>query len=192
MKLKLLKKKKWFWKGIWKLKTPGKIKHFLWKSYTNSVPTRENLLKRTILHDPPCHLCAMEPENVLHALNSKVSRDRSTVKKKWSPPVLDSFKTNFDRAMFNESDDVGIGVVILNSAGKVMAALSEKTQEPPSVMWCELLAARRAVQFTIEMGSPQVGHVIKDTVSLATFLQNFSISRLVWQGNAIAHVYPRK
>ena len=76
----------------------------------------------------------MEPENVLHALNSKVSRDRSTVKKKWGPPVRDSFKTNFDRAMFNESDDVGIGVVILNSAGKVMAALSEKTQEPPSVM----------------------------------------------------------
>ena len=35
---------------------------------------------------------------------------------------------------YDESDDVGIGVVILNSAGKVMAALSEKTQEPPSVM----------------------------------------------------------
>ena len=135
MKLKLLKQeKKKFWKGIWKLKTTAKIKHFLWKSYTNSLSTRENLLKRTILHDPLCHLCATEPENVLHALNSKVSRDRSTVKKKWSPPVLDSFKTNFDRAMFNESDDVGIGVVILNSAGKVMAALSEKTQEPPSVM----------------------------------------------------------
>ena len=135
MKLKLLKQeKKKFWKGIWKLKTTAKIKHFLWKSYTNSLSTRENLLKRTILHDPLCHLCATEPENVLHALNSKVSRDRSTVKKKWSPPVRDSFKTNFDRAMFNESDDVGIGVVILNSAGKVMAALSEKTQEPPSVM----------------------------------------------------------
>uniref|UniRef100_A0A7N2L4N4 RNase H type-1 domain-containing protein n=1 Tax=Quercus lobata TaxID=97700 RepID=A0A7N2L4N4_QUELO len=152
MKLKLLKKNKRFWKGIWKLKTPGKIKHFLWKSYTNSLHTRENLLKRTILHDPLCHLCAKEPENVLHALDSKVSRGRSTVKKKWSPPVLDSFKTNFDGAMFNESDDVGIVVVILNSAGKVMAALSEKIEEPPSVMTCELLAARRAVQFTIEMG----------------------------------------
>ena len=100
MKLKLLKKKKGFWKSIWKLKTPGKIKQFLWKSYTNSLHTRENLLKRTILHDPLCHLCAKEPENVLHALDSKVSRDRSTVKKKWSPPVLDSFKTNFYGAMF--------------------------------------------------------------------------------------------
>ena len=104
------------------------------------------------VHDPLCHLCAKEPENVLHALDSKVSRGRSIVKKKWSPPVLDSFKTNFNEAMFNESDDAAIGVVTLNSAGKVMAALSEKTQEPPSVMWCELLAARRAVQFTIEMG----------------------------------------
>lgn len=145
--------KKWFWKGIWKLKTPGKIKYFQWKSYTNSLHTRENLLKRTILHDPLCHLCAKEPENVLHALDSKVSRDRSTVKKKWSPPVLDSFKTNFYGAMFSESDDVGIGVIILNSAGKVMAALSEKIQEPPSVMTCQLLAARRAVQFTKDWDS---------------------------------------
>ena len=71
------------------------------------------------------------------------------------------------------------------------------------------------MQFTIEMGfrlssfegdsetvinslikggmeKPQVGHVIKDTVSLACFLQSFSISHLVRQGNAIAHVLPRE
>ena len=36
---------KGFWKSIWKLKVPGKIKHFLWKACTNSLPTKENLLK---------------------------------------------------------------------------------------------------------------------------------------------------
>lgn len=150
---------------------------------------------------------------MLHALDSKVSRGRSTVKKKWSPPILDSFQTNFDGAMFNESDNAGIGVVILNSAGKVMVALSEKRQEPPSVMTCELLAARRLVQFIIKMGfqlssfegdsetvinflrrsgmeKPQVGHIIKDNVSFTSFLQSFSIFHLVRQGNAIAHVLP--
>lgn len=56
------------WKQIWKLKTPGKIKHFLWKSYTNSLPIRENLVRRTIFHDPICQLCSNEPESALHAL----------------------------------------------------------------------------------------------------------------------------
>ena len=34
-----------FWKSIWKLKVLGKIKHFLWKACTNSLPIKENLLK---------------------------------------------------------------------------------------------------------------------------------------------------
>ena len=56
------------WKQIWKLKTPGKIKHFLWKSCTNSLPIGENLVRRTIFHDPICQLCSNEPESALHAL----------------------------------------------------------------------------------------------------------------------------
>ena len=57
-----------FWKGIWKLKVPGKIKHFLWKSCTNPLPTKVNLLKRTILQEDVCHLCSKNSEDVLHAL----------------------------------------------------------------------------------------------------------------------------
>ena len=57
-----------FWKGIWKLKVLGKIKHFLWKSCTNSLPTKVNLLKRTILQEDVCHLCSKNSEDVLHAL----------------------------------------------------------------------------------------------------------------------------
>nr|POF10194.1 uncharacterized protein CFP56_14134 [Quercus suber] len=56
------------WKGIWKLNIPGKIKHFLWKSCTNSLPTKNNLLKRTIISEDVCHLCSMHPEDVMHAL----------------------------------------------------------------------------------------------------------------------------
>ena len=56
------------WKGVWKLKVPGKIKHFLWKSCTNSLPTKENLLRRTIILENVCHLCSEQPEDVMHAL----------------------------------------------------------------------------------------------------------------------------
>ena len=34
------------WSSIWKLKVPGKIKHFLWKASTDSLPTEANLLKK--------------------------------------------------------------------------------------------------------------------------------------------------
>ena len=50
--------RKLFWRRIWKLRIPEKIKHFMWKSCTNSLPTKTNLLKRTITQDPVCHLCA--------------------------------------------------------------------------------------------------------------------------------------
>ena len=56
------------WKGVWKLKVLGKIKHFLWKSCTNSLPTKDNLMKRTILQENMCHLCPVHPEDVKHAL----------------------------------------------------------------------------------------------------------------------------
>ena len=38
-----------FWKSIWRIKVPGKIKHFIWKACSNSLPTKENLLRRKVL-----------------------------------------------------------------------------------------------------------------------------------------------
>lgn len=45
---------KLFWKRIWRMNVPGKIKHFLWKACTNSLPTKENLVKRKILEESVC------------------------------------------------------------------------------------------------------------------------------------------
>jgi len=42
-------------------------------------------------------------------------------------------KINFDGAMLNEQDEVGIGVIIRNSKSKVMAALSKKIKKPPTI-----------------------------------------------------------
>ena len=55
------------------------------------------------------------------------------------------WKTNFDGAMFSESDQARIGVVIRNHEGQVMAALSKKIKKPASAEILEALAARRAV-----------------------------------------------
>ena len=49
--------------------------------------------------------------------------------------------------MFHDSGEAGLGVVIRNHEGEVMASLSEKIPPPPSVTQLELLAARRELPF---------------------------------------------
>ena len=97
-------------------------------------------------------------------------------------------KTNYDGAMFGESDEAGIGVIIQNSDGEVMVTLSKKIQKPSYVEVLELLAVRQAMSFTLELGfinstfegdsksvvkslqgrgmeNSQEGHLIKDIMS---------------------------
>ena len=58
--------------------------------------------------------------------------------------------------MFNESDKVGIGVVIRNATGEIIATLSEKILKPASMAILKLLAARRAARFVQEIGLPNL------------------------------------
>ena len=55
------------------------------------------------------------------------------------------YKTNYDGAVFADSDEAGIEVIVRNDKGEVLAALSEKIPYPGSVVLVEILAARRAV-----------------------------------------------
>lgn len=64
---------------------------------------------------------------------------------KWKPPDSGCLKTNFDGAVFVDSGEAGIGVVIRDSRGQVLASLSKRIPNPSSVAVLELLAARRAV-----------------------------------------------
>ena len=97
-------------------------------------------------------------------------------------------KINFDGALFGESDNAGIGVVIRSSKGGVLVALLEKIIKPQSAKLAKILATRRAVLFSTEMGffnsvfegdlsnvirflqdrnvaHSQGGHILKDTLS---------------------------
>ena len=124
-------------------------------------------------------------------------------------------KTNYDGAMFGESDMAEIGVVIRNSEGQVLAALSKQIVKPPSVEILELLTARRAVSFTAESGHDQFvcegnfeavvnslrgfgmensqgGHLIKDIVSLSNSFLSISFAHVRRQGNAVAHALAQR
>lgn len=51
-------------------------------------------------------------------------RVSTTMEAKWCPPQPGSYKVNIDGTVFAKRKQVGIGVVIRDSVGEVVAALS--------------------------------------------------------------------
>nr|POE97331.1 hypothetical protein CFP56_49462 [Quercus suber] len=74
----------------------------------------------------------------------------------WRPPDLHSFKANFDAAVFQATNTAGIGVIIRDSNGEVIGALSMPIPLSQSVAELEALACLRAVQFALEIGLRRV------------------------------------
>ena len=57
-----------FWKRLWKMQVPNKIKHFVWRVCNNALPTKCNLKRRHIADSDVCELCNDAPKDALHAL----------------------------------------------------------------------------------------------------------------------------
>ena len=53
---------------VWKIKTPPKIKTFLWKALSNAIPVGELLVKKGIKMDPCCQACGFQGESINHIL----------------------------------------------------------------------------------------------------------------------------
>ena len=57
-----------FWRDLWLLRIPNKIKHFAWRVCNSSLPTMVNLQCRHIFVLNTCEACETEHEDELHAL----------------------------------------------------------------------------------------------------------------------------
>lgn len=47
------------WNLIWNLRCPNKIKHFMWRSFKNILPTKERLRIKGVTQDNGCDLCGL-------------------------------------------------------------------------------------------------------------------------------------
>ena len=65
-------------------------------------------------------------------------------------------KINFDGAVFRETDEARLGVVVRDHQGRVMASVSEKIRLPSSLDEVEAMATVRAISFTLELHLPFV------------------------------------
>ncbi|KAH9705863.1 putative reverse transcriptase/RNA-dependent DNA polymerase [Citrus sinensis] len=57
-----------FWRRLWKLDVPSKVKNFLWRAATNVLPTYDNLLRRRVQVLPLCVVCNTCNESIIHIL----------------------------------------------------------------------------------------------------------------------------
>lgn len=57
-----------FWRRLWKLNVPGKVKNFLWRAVKNVLPTTNNLLSCRVQVLPTFSVCNAYNKSVIHAL----------------------------------------------------------------------------------------------------------------------------
>ena len=65
---------------------------------------------------------------------------------------MERYKLNFDASIFQDGENLGVGAIIRNDRGEVMAALSAKG---PPVMGSEeakIFPCRRPVEFEVDCG----------------------------------------
>ena len=74
----------------------------------------------------------------------------------WSPPRSPFLKINYDGAVFRDSNSAGLGVVVRDSMGEVLASLAENIPLPQTVADVEAAAARRAIMFARELSLSRV------------------------------------
>ena len=123
--------------------------------------------------------------------------------------MRDTYKVNYDGACFTETDEAGIGVVVRNELGQVLASLDGKIPMPLTVEALEAMAARKAMIFNEELGLRRVifegdlelvvkallgdypdqsciGHIVKDCKSIMSFFQTCSFSHVRWQNSLVS------
>ena len=134
---------------------------------------------------------------------------------RWKPPDQGVYKVNYDGAISTQQAKVGIGVVIRNEDGVVMASMSQQLPLPTTVAMVEALAARKAIEFALELGltkvimegdskvicrelqdpSPSLAlheHILQDVKCLSNALQFVRYSHVYRQGNNVTHALARR
>ncbi|XP_075665465.1 uncharacterized protein LOC142635144 [Castanea sativa] len=73
-------------------------------------------------------------------------------RQRWIVPPVDMAKINFDGAVFTGENKSGIGIVIRDRSGLVIASCSKKLQQAYSSAEVEALAAATALSFAADIG----------------------------------------
>lgn len=59
---------------------------------------------------------------------------------------------NFDGSVFREENYAGVGTIIQDDSGQVVASMAEKFSLPYSIAAVEVIAAKKAFRFALDLG----------------------------------------
>lgn len=90
----------------------------------------------------------------------------------WSPPPVGSVMINVDAAIFFQHQRAGIGVVIRNHLGQVLAACRRFVEHTTEAEMGEAIAMRHALLFAEQTGFQNVTIVSSDCSSLISKVKN--------------------
>lgn len=133
----------------------------------------------------------------------------------WKPPDQGLYKVNYDGAIFSQQEKSGVGIVIRNEEGAVMASISQQMPLPTTVTQVKALAMRRAVEFALELGITRAiiegdsevicrelqdpipslafhGHLLPKVKWLSNSFQYVGFSHVSSQGDNVAHALARR
>ena len=124
----------------------GVVAWFIWNQRNNLRLNERGLPTEKIFEAAKGYLSDFQSKLQI----TKVQQQKGSIK--WRPPMDGMYKTNYDGAVFVESEEAGIGVIIRDVKGLVIATLAKKIPYPGSVELVEALAVRRAARFVVGIG----------------------------------------
>jgi len=83
--------------------------------HRNKTRLGEHTVVLGMIRDATCKFLQIFQQSRDYPFSKKPTKSRR--QQRWMPPKLGEYKINFDGAMFNESEEAGIGVVVRNSSG---------------------------------------------------------------------------
>ena len=172
--------------------------------------------KNQVRSQQPCcslnHLSQLVAERFSEycAIFPPTQPSRPRIRTRWKPPLVDIFKINFDGAVFAEENCSGVGVIVRNRKGLVIATMSEKIPQILQPTEIEAMAATRALEFAREVGISEAilegdsllvikalatkdiglasfGILIQDAYRFTSAFSLLSYSHTKREGNQVAH-----
>lgn len=108
----------------------------------------------------------------------------------WSPPPPNSYKVSVDGATFLAQRAVGVGVVVRDELGRVVAALSKRINAPLGAVEAEAKAFETGLQYSKDIGVQDIilegdsvasmGIVRAGTISFIRGFTHLRQAGLVW------------
>ncbi|XP_074348244.1 uncharacterized protein LOC141687007 [Apium graveolens] len=131
-----------WWKKMWNLKMPLKVKHIIWRVARNVMPTKDQLILKRVPVIERCPMCDIENETVswiastLQQYNAKKAQewknaqDRSydislgfmtnkDAKENWEHPWEGTVKVNVDDSIFENPESYCVSMIAHNFRGDV-------------------------------------------------------------------------